>query len=89
MDKKRVELYKLLYDYLLVLRKPFADFMYKHLKTVYDEDWWNNGVLPNVKQEFKKKLDDLDFYDLLIILINNWKELYNSPQLLINILSRS
>ena len=78
MDKKRIELYTKLYEYLLLLRKPFADFMYKHMKTVYDEDWWNMCVLPNVKQQFKKKLDDLDFYDLLIILINKWKELYTS-----------
>jgi len=48
------------------------------MKTVYDEDWWNMCVLPNIKQQFKKKLDDLDFYDLLIILINKWKELYKS-----------
>jgi len=78
MDKKRITLYTLLFEYLLLLRKPFADFMYKHMKTVYDNDWWNMCVLPNVKQQFKKKLDDLDLYDLLIILINKWKELYTS-----------
>jgi len=48
------------------------------MKTVYDDDWWNKGVLPNVKQEFKKKLDDLDFYDLLNISLKQWKELYTS-----------
>jgi len=76
MDKKRIGLYTKLYEYLLLLRKPFADFMYKHLKAVYDEDWWNIGVIPNVKQQFKKKMDDLDFYDLLSILISQWKEIY-------------
>ena len=76
MDKKRIGLYTKLYEYLLLLRKPFADFMYKHLKTVYDEDWWNKGVIPNVKQQFKKKMDDLDFYDLLSILISQWKDIY-------------
>jgi hypothetical protein len=70
MDKKRIGLYTKLYEYLLILRKPFADFLYKHMKTIYDEDWWNVCVLPNVKQPFKKKLDDLDFYDLLRILIS-------------------
>jgi hypothetical protein len=48
------------------------------MKTVYDENWWNNCVIPNIKEPFKKKLDDLDFYDLLRILINQWKELYTS-----------
>jgi hypothetical protein len=78
MDKKRIGLYTKLYEYLLILRKPFADFLYKHMKTIYDEDWWNVCVLPNVKQLFKKKLDDLDFYDLLRILINQWKNFYIS-----------
>ena len=78
MDKKRINLYTKLFKYLLLLRKPFADFMYKHMKTIYDEDWWNMCVLPNIKQQFKKKLDDLDFYDLLIILIDKWKELYTT-----------
>ena len=78
MDKKRISLYTLLFEYLLLLRKPFADFMYKHMKAVYDDDWWNKCVVPNVKQQFKKKLDDLDFYDLLSILISQWKELYAS-----------
>jgi len=76
MDKKRIGLYTKLFEYLLLLRKPFADFMYKHMKIVYDEDWWNLCVLPNIKQPFKKKLDDLDLYDLLIILMNQWKVLY-------------
>jgi len=48
------------------------------MKTVYDDDWWNKCVLPNIKEPFKKKMDDLDFYDLLKILINQWKELYKS-----------
>jgi len=78
MDKKRIGLYTKLFEYLLILRKPFADFMYKHMKNVYDDDWWNICVLPNVKQQFKKKMDDLDFYDLLSILISRWKELYTS-----------
>lgn len=76
MDKNRIRLYTLLYEYLLLLRKPFADFMYKHMKEVYDDDWWNLCVLPYVKQPFKKKLDDLDLYDLLIILMNHWKILF-------------
>jgi len=76
MDKKRIGLYKSLFEYLLILRKPFADFLYKYMKAVYDDDWWNRCVLPNIKQPFKKKLDDLDLYDLLIILMNKWKELY-------------
>ena len=63
MDKKRVELYSLLFKYLLVLRKPFADFLYKHMKAVYDDDWWSRCVLPNIKEPFKKKIDDLDLYD--------------------------
>jgi hypothetical protein len=78
MDKKRIGLYTKLFEYLLLLRKPFADFMYKHMKAVYDDNWWNNCVIPNLKQPFKKKLDDLDFYDLLRIFINQWKELYSS-----------
>jgi len=78
MDKKRISLYTSLYEYLLLLRKPFADFLYKQLKTVYDDNWWTYGVLPNIKEPFKKKLDDLDFYDLLRILINQWKELYSN-----------
>jgi len=78
MDKKRISLYTLLYEYLLVLRKPFADFMYKHMKAVYDDNWWNLGVLSNIKEPFKKKLDDLDIYDLVKILMNNWKELYTN-----------
>jgi len=78
MDKKRISLYTLLFEYLLLLRKPFADFMYKHMKAVFDINWWNSCVVPNVKEPFKKKMDDLDFYDLLRILINQWKELYTS-----------
>jgi len=78
MDKKRIGLYTKLYEYLLLLRKPFADFMYKHLKAVYDDNWWNTGIIPNIKQQFKKKMNDLDFYDLLSILISQWKELYTS-----------
>jgi len=35
-------------------------------------------VVPNIKEPYKKKMDDLDFYDLLRILINQWKELYTS-----------
>ena len=75
MDKKRIGLYTLLYEYLLLLRKPFADFLYKHMKAVYDDEWWKLCVLPNIKEPFKIKMDDLDFYDLLRILINRWKEL--------------
>jgi len=78
MDKKRVGLYTLLFEYLLLLRKPFADFLYKHMKAVFDNNWWNGCVVPNIKEPFKKKMDDLDFYDLLRILINQWKELYTS-----------
>ena len=78
MDKKRINLYTLLFEYLLLLRKPLADFMYKHMKAVYDDNWWNSCVVPNIKEPFKKKMDDLDFYDLLRILINQWKELYTS-----------
>ena len=75
MDKKRISLYTLLFEYLLLLRKLFADFLYKHLKKIYDDDWWNFGVLPSIKEPFKKKLDDLDIYDLLKILIDQWKNL--------------
>jgi hypothetical protein len=78
MDKKRIGLYSLLFEYLLLLRKPFADFLYKHMKAVFDNNWWNTCVTTNVKEPFKKKMDDLDFYDLLKILINQWKELYTS-----------
>ncbi|MCL2273272.1 MAG: Swt1 family HEPN domain-containing protein, partial [Treponema sp.] len=78
MDKKRIGLYTLLFEYLLLLRKPFADFLSKHMKAVFDNEWWNNCVVPNIKEPFKKKMDDLDFYDLLRILINQWKELYTS-----------
>ena len=78
MDKKRISLYTKLFEYLLLLRKPFADFLYKHIKAVYNNDWWNICVVPNVKQLYKKKMDDLDFYDLLRIQINQWKELYTS-----------
>ena len=62
----------------MLLRKPFADFLSKHMKAVFDNEWWNNCVVPNIKEPFKKKMDDLDFYDLLRILINQWKELYTS-----------
>jgi len=48
------------------------------MKAVYDDDWWNKCVVPNVKQQFKKKMDDLEFYDLLRILISQWEELYTS-----------
>jgi len=78
MDKNRIGLYTLLFKYLLLLRKPFADFMSKHMKAVYDDNWWNLCVLPNIKEPFKKKMDDLDFYDLLKILINQWKNLFHS-----------
>jgi len=78
MDKKRIALYTKLYEYLLLLRKPFADFLSKHLKAVYKEDWWNICIIPNVKQQFKKKFDDLDFYDLLSILLSQWDKLYTN-----------
>ena len=78
MDKKRIELYKILYEYLLVIRKPFVDFLYKHMKNVNEINWWTKFVSPYVKEPYKKNLDDLDMYDLLNILISNWGELYNS-----------
>ena len=78
MDKKRIELYDILYNYLLVLRKPFADFLLKHMVSVYGDKWWELCVLPNLRDQFKMNLDDLDMYDLLNTLLSDWGSLYNS-----------
>lgn len=78
MDKKRIGLYAILYEYLLVLRKPFADFLLKHMKNICNDEWWNICVLPFIKEPYKNNIDDLDIFDLLNILLNKWNELYSS-----------
>ncbi len=73
------------------LRRGLAPFIQRELKTRYKKEWWRQGVLhalsgtPNLEDALQKgtfseeeQLAALDVHSLLLILWNNWSEVFHA-----------
>ena len=62
MNNRKIKMYMVIYEHLLLLRQPIIEYLSLALPSIYKEDWWEKSIITtftsdkkdNVKQNFEK-----------------------------------
>ncbi|MCL1993758.1 MAG: Swt1 family HEPN domain-containing protein [Spirochaetes bacterium] len=77
MKKETIKEYTVLYQYLLLLKKPTYIFLIQVLQHISPATWWEDFIQPVLQRENKENFKYLDFSDLLNVFKANWEKIFS------------
>ena len=77
MKKETIKEYTILYQYLLLLKKPTYVFLIQAFQHISPVTWWEDFIEPVLQRENKENFKYLDISDLLNVFKTNWESIFS------------